>query len=267
MVIAVCMQPFHGFCVTSTTGHGDSIKPSEQERQLEAEQVWACAITAKGGRERLHAVRNVLISSSGMYTTSRGKKNRIRQEELYVFPSKFWAWSDYRPDVFGLRVEMVNFDLKRHYIVTPDDPKDEGRGMPSLGNQIMDGQLYYLFETEWLKPTLLKATIGVAGTRPADIVETRVHDGRTDFVFDRNSHLLVQMRTYHSRGGKEIPDDVIDLSDYIEVEGLQVPTKVTYEGGVEYLQTFQFNVDYNENIFLTPPLIDAGPEAWRPKKG
>ena len=161
---------------------------------------------------------------------------------------------------------MVNFDLKRHYIVTPDDPKVDGRGMPSLGNQIMDSQLYYLFETEWLSPTLLKTTTGVAGTRPADIVETRVHDSRTDFVFDRTSHLLVQMRTYHSRGGKEISDNVIDLSDYIEVEGLQVPTKVMYEGGVEYLLTFQFNVDYDENIFLTPPPIEAGSKAWRLKK-
>lgn len=235
-------------------------------QQQEARQVWGQAIAAKGGRERLYAVRNVVVSSTGMYSTSRGKKSRIRQEELYVFPSKFWAWSDYRPDVFGLRVEMVNYDTKAHYIITPDAPNDQGRGMPSLGNQIMDGQLYYLLETEWLKPALVEAAKGMAGPNPVDIVQTKVHDKRIDFAFDRQSHLLVQLRTYHTRDNKEIHDNTIDLSEYIEVNGLKVPGRVKYEGGVDYFVTFQFNVDYNEQIFVRPTAIEAEPEAWRPRQ-
>ena len=106
VLVVLCLQQA-GFSATTPCmiiGH-DSI---EQDETREAERIWEQAIEAKGGRERLYAVRNAVVSSKGIYRTSRGKDNKIRQEEFYVFPDMFWAWSDYRPDVFGLRVEMVN---------------------------------------------------------------------------------------------------------------------------------------------------------------
>jgi hypothetical protein len=268
-VVVICLNSVVArFSDATSTLHGHGvIKESENTTREEALRIWEQAITAKGGRERIYAVRNAVISTTGTYRTSRGRKNSIRGEELYVFPNRFWSWSDYRPDVFGLRVEMVNYDTNSHYIITPDSPRDEpGRGMPSVGNHIMDGQLFYLLETKWVRPVLVSATAGTVGSHRVDIVQTKVNDQRNDFVFDRNSHLLIQLRAYHRRDNNEVLDSTMNLSGYAEVSGLQVPTKVTYEGGIESVMSFQFNVDYNESIFSTPPPIEAGSQAWRPKR-
>src|SRR5438552_1229 len=84
-------------------------KPSTQE---EARKLWEASIAAKGGRERLLGVKNIVISSSAEYTTHKGKDNSIKEEELFVLPDKKWSWEDYRPDVFELRVEMFNYEAK-----------------------------------------------------------------------------------------------------------------------------------------------------------
>jgi hypothetical protein len=262
-VLSVLCVQHPGNATTVTIGH-DSL---EQTEKREAERIWDQAIEAKGGRERLYAVRNVVISSKGIYRTSHNRGNTIRQEEFYVFPDKFWAWSDYRPDVFGLRVEMVNWETKAHYLVSPDAPRDEPRGMPTGGSdQIMEGRIYYLLETKWLKPVVMKAIKGRVESRLVDIVRTKVYDQLTDFVFDRESHLLVQVRTYHGPDTSKKPADVVTFSDYTEANGLKVPRKVVFDDGMAYEVSFQFNVTYDPGVLLNPPTIEAGAEAWKPKK-
>src|SRR5213594_1865308 len=91
-------------------------------RQGEAERIWEQAIVAKGGRERLYAVRNMVIMSSGSYKALRFKISPDRKVEskslkpsglyregLFVFPSKYWAWDDYRPAVFGLWIHVYDY--------------------------------------------------------------------------------------------------------------------------------------------------------------
>jgi len=101
------------------------INPMEQRRmpqqQEEAVRVWERPIAAKGGRERLHSVRNVVISSHGEYASRLFKKNRVRREELLVLPNKYWFSDDYRPDVFGLTVSMYNYDRNTTYVITPGE--------------------------------------------------------------------------------------------------------------------------------------------------
>lgn len=268
VLIVLCLQHAGISATTSSvTIRHYSMEQNETRMQREAERIWDQAIAAKGGRERLYAVRNVVISSKGIYRTSHNKGNKIRQEEFYVFPDKFWAWSDYRPDVFGLRIEMVNYEIKAHYVITPDAPRDQPRGMPSQGSdQIIIGQLYYLLETKWLKPVVMKAIKGRVGLRQVEIVQTKVHDERMDFAFDRESHLLVQVSSYHGRDTGEMLDNVISFSNYTDVNGLKVPSKVTYEDGIDYEVSFQFNVTYDPGVLVNPPTIEAGPEAWRPKR-
>ena len=45
-----------------------------------------------------------------------------------------------------------------------------------------------------------------------------------------------------------------------------IPTKLSFEdeSGTENL-SYQFNVNYNEDIFTTPPSFEDGPEAWKKK--
>jgi len=269
MLIAVCMQPFQGFCVTSTTGYADSLKQSEQERQMEAERVWERAITAKGGRERLYGVRNIVVSSEAKYTHQR-KSYPINQEQLIVFPGKSWFWNDLRPDVFGLHVEMLNYETNMHYVVSPDDPHpvpEQIRGRQRGPEELfLYAQVLNLLETKWFKPTLNDATTETVGGREADVVQSRVLERRIDFMFDRQSHLLIRLRIYHIRNNKEVLDDCIDLTDYADVGGIKVAQTIKYEDGMEYRQTLQLNVEFEPEVFLRPTSIEAGPGAWRPKR-
>ena len=72
--------------------------------------------------------------------------------------------------------------------------------------------------------------------------------------------------TSHGRDTGEMLDNVISFSNYTDVNGLKVPSKVTYEDGIDYEVSFQFNVTYDPGVLVNPPTIEAGPEAWRPKR-
>ena len=58
----------------------------------------------------------------------------------------------------------------------------------------------------------------------------------------------------------------VDLSDYVEIGGIKVPQTVRYKDGTQDKKSYQFNVEYKEDIFTKPPHIDAGPEAWKVKR-
>lgn len=233
------------------------------ETKQGAEQIWEQTIAAKGGRGRLYAVRNMLISSRAEYATHLFKKNQNRREELFVFPNKYWFWDDYRPDVFGLTMEMYNYDSRMSYAITQDDlhppePITDTHRNKALRNV----QLAYLLETKWLKPALVKASTGRIGLRAVDIVQTTVEGERVDFAFDRETHLPVRVSYYNIVDSKTYID-VQSFSDYTEIDGIKVPLTHKYDDGTEDKSTIRFNVEYNEDIFIKPPPIEAGPEAWK----
>src|SRR2546421_11960444 len=63
--------------------------------EADAVALWEKAIEAKGGRNRLSAVRNLLVAFKD--------KTEVA---LYVFPDKAWDWSDNRPTPLGVWVGM-----------------------------------------------------------------------------------------------------------------------------------------------------------------
>src|SRR5262249_32707643 len=117
-------------------------------------------------------------------------------------------------------------------------------------------------ESKWLKPTIVKASNGRIGPRSVDIVQTIVEGERVDFAFDRETHLLVRISYYDVVKGKTYIN-IQSFSDYVDIAGVKVPQTVEYDNGSKYKAAFQFNVDYDENIFIKPPPIEAGPEAWK----
>src|SRR5437868_6965589 len=97
------------------------VNDSEQTRasreKEEAQRIWDQAITAKGGRDRLYAIRNMVEYSTGDFRpleirlrsdglTSRQKSDDVkaRYVTFYVFPKKTWMWRDDRPSKLGLTV-------------------------------------------------------------------------------------------------------------------------------------------------------------------
>jgi hypothetical protein len=253
--------------VTSIMNPGTQTEQMQDDPKQEAQRLWELALAAKGGRERLYNIRNTVISSRSEYMTTSQRKNQLRTESLFVFPNKLWSWDDNRPDVLGLRVEMYNFDTNMHYIINPDYPHDPPR--PIMGTRKSDSYTYglvsYLLESRWLKPILLNVRQDTIGHQKVDIVQTKVNDYRVDFAMDRQTRLPIRVTYYHMQDGKEVFDLAQDLSEYTEVGGIKVPQMLKDdEGGMTHLR-LQFNVEYDESIFVRPPPIEAGPEAWRPK--
>jgi len=56
-----------------------------------AKELWEMAIAAKGGREKLHQVGNLVFAGEGGTLV-----------HFWVFPDKYFSWVDTRPSVFGL---------------------------------------------------------------------------------------------------------------------------------------------------------------------
>jgi hypothetical protein len=108
----------------------------------------------------------------------------------------------------------------------------------------------------------LQVDVGSRGLRPVDVVQTTVNGKRVDFGLDPKTHLLVTVSYYDVVRGKTYVTSLA-LSDYVEISGIKVPQTIKYDDGTEYNQSYQFNVEYNQDLFIKPPSIEAGPEAWK----
>ncbi|SRR6266404_8981476 len=249
----------------------------QESTQQEARRIWEKAIAAKGGRDRLYGVGNMVISERGEYKAGSSSTNRLRKESFILLPNKLWEWDDLRPDVFGLTVNMYNFDTRISYHVNSDASTPLPHAIPDYdrGKALQYGLLPYLLETKWLRPTLVSATTARIGRRNVNVVRTRIQDvvegfvpenTRIDFAFDRETHLPIQISFYHMRSGEDVLFLTENLSDYTDASGIKVPQQIRYSDGTEYKEGIKFNVQYNKDLFDKPPSVAAGPEAWRPKR-
>src|SRR5882672_1998538 len=175
---------------------------NEREREL-ATKLWEEAIAAKGGRERLSAVNNLQISIREKVLYKSGRVPYI-EEDLYVFPNKFWEWNDQRETIFGFSLRMYDQDRNIHLWYS-DRGKGGSVGIPKdyVGGRsglitLYDAQLRYLMETKWVKPQPIRVEEGSVDGRSVDIVQAIVkgyptRDGtdqvKIGFALDRQTHL------------------------------------------------------------------------------
>lgn len=258
------------------TAFSQNTKPttSLDDNRREAERLWELAIAAKGGRERLYSVKNLQVS------IREKVRYLIRRlpfivEGLYVFPGKSWEWDDQRPAIFGFSVIVYNHDqdMKFWYL---DHGKGGSSGKASLSDSIYgDGamtslryiQLRYFMETKWVKPIPISVEKGKAGRKSVDVVQTIVsgptrggkNEERIAFALDQKTHLPLQIIFYTVSFGQEY-SGAVPLSDYVDVDGIQMPSKVY---GLK--TNCQINVDYDEQIFMREPNIEAGIQQWMKK--
>lgn len=219
-------------------------------------ELWEQAIAAKGGRERLKQVKNLLVYSE----KTKG------YVELNVFPDKHWLWS-FAPPPIGLAVSMFNGERQLHYLTYPDDPTSP-RKLTSTSNPVYDlerAQIIFLVETNWVKPVILSAEIAQLEGKKVDLVKVKINDKPMGFHLDRVTHLPVRI-SYYRNDGTEF--DSVSLADYKLIQGVNLPLRVSYNFLIDrphYLKhAFQINVDYNPKLFETPPTVEAGPDAWKP---
>lgn len=243
------------FFGTERGNASQGVKLQEGSRQR-ARELWEQAIAAKGGRERLYSVRNLLCST---------RDRKYSDVGLYVFPDKMWTYIA-APEPFGRSADMYNLERGIAYQASDSNPysatelhKDSVGGGDVL---ITNAQIFSLLETRWLQPTPVGVSNGKVGRRETDVVRTVINDELVDFYLDRETHLPLKIAFLQNDGRAYY---YATLSDYRLVDGIQIPHKMNYKDTGNVSENCRFNVEYDKSLFERPPTVAAGPDAWKPK--
>ena len=267
------------FLILVTSVRGQLSTSLKDSTQRDAERVWELAVQAQGGREKLLTMRNLVISSTGNFRLGLFKKYTNQDESLYVFPNKMWAWEDYRPSAFGLTMRMYNWETGEKYVFSPSPKIAPSELIEKLkpieqidinglkdknGNVVWTKFVIYLLESKWWKPIPETISVGQINGKKVDIIQTTVDGKKVDFFLSQENHLPVRISFHNFNEIMRITEiNSIDVSDYVEIAGLKMPAKMKDIDGNKVSLTYQFNVEYNESIFQTPPPFNAGLEAWK----
>ncbi len=236
-------------------------KAQESQNAGQAEALWEQAIAAKGGREQLYRISSLVMSYQETVRNFLGlTMHRGIVERLYVFPGKSWEWDDGLPPPFRLIVRSINLErnLRCHVYGRASawacGPARQANSPPD--ERIIQVQYLYLMETRWVKPVPLRVTKSRIGLKKVDVLHTRVDNRRVDYFLDRKTHLPVRVAVFYGSGDRATL--AFDLSEYVTVSGIQMPSKQK-RGRIN----FQINPHYDESIFINPPSVEAGPQAWQ----
>lgn len=261
-IVAVLLAASVG--VSSTAG---------QHQRADAEALWSQAVAAKGGRAKLETVRNLVVTWTAKPARPArpevSSRARIIGQRLYVFPGRFWEFTDARPSILGVSQRI--YDLERADGWGPVASPIRGQGFDDgFRYHMLEGQLLYLLETAFMKPVPTGARSDTLDRAAVDVVEVTVpptmpfgypSEVRAEYYLDRETHLplrLVLHYTVRHDPASRLPprDYAIEvryrIGQYIDVDGLQMPTVAVLEGP-DYTTSYRINVDYDERAFTEPP--------------
>lgn len=253
-ILFVCLMCFVAWTNSAfgfQNGEETKLRQVKNMEQKKAEEIWEMAVQAKGGCQNIQSVKNLLIS----------EKDSVF---LIVLPGKAWGW-DRSPKPLGLWVSTYNLEKNLEYTVNEYSKKVDttitGRGLFFIRRQ----QLFYLLETEWVKPVPILTKKDRFENKKVDVVQTRVpgERDRVDFYFDEKTHLLVKVAFVDGVKGEAYSWEA--FYDYLTVDGIQVPSRSRSQGSRKTRMNIEFNVEYDESIFERPPSIEEGPNAWQKK--
>lgn len=248
------------------------VASENSKERVEAVRYWEELVKARGGREKLRSIKNVLLT--------KGKDFPKVQSEFYVYPNRFWKWSQGKIVYDYLDVTMANVDSGVFLIANREGLKERKQFAPVVGGaNYRDGWLtdacIFFLETRWLKPTPLRVNRKNIGKDRLDVLETILPDlvtlknWRLDYYIEPET-LIVRGAALYPKPG-DIPE-YYSFSEYVPVDGVMVPKAFVVLLGISEPKkssliplTFQFNVDYDEKLFEQAPSVDAGPNAWKRK--
>lgn len=236
---------------------------AQNSNQTRAAALWEEAIRAKGGRERLQTIQNVLIVSKIKVEAPRALET-MEARKLYVLPDRAWLRASFPGFEGGL--EVVIFSINRRICsvrIAPDAAKLPGRSpcvFPDWAAHVIQDPVTYLLETKWIQPTLIGTRFERTGSKQVDVIEVEVNRLRIDFYLDRETRLPFKSVIKKSDGTSHLAahsEMTINFSDYISVEGIQMPRKITRESAarpslvsrqIEHAE-YSFNVEYDKSLF------------------
>jgi len=281
-------------------GLASSKEPLNNAAAAEREQavkLWNEALAAKGGRDRLLAVKNLVVDQ--IFPTRlhpHGKERTIT--DLYVFPDLAWqyghdSWSSGRSVTLGI----WNGHLGKSYVCYNDEPfcRESNDTLGQLIGNLGDLQIVWLMETRWIKPQPVKAWTQRIGWRQVDVVETEVNNVlgtetretgngwktavkameklKVKYFLDRSTHLPVKI-TYALFFKKSQSYKAgwlhyeFRLRNYEDVAGIKLPRDVWVNAGsykfIHERDRYEFNAQYDPRVFVCTPRISDGPDGFRP---
>ena len=252
---------------------------SPEVDRREAHDLWEQMIAAKGGRERLAAIRSIEETQHGkLLKLGRWwvKKNTETQlVRVYVLPDRMWQWADEGASALGLKLIVCNLTRDLMYDVIPGVPTSESPAR--CGNRLWTPQLIYLNESAGVRPEPMRVIRGGHLPRGVDVIEAKVDAYgyfRVDFCIDRHSHLPVRVTLWYrqeKRRGHSPGDFALhyELLDYVAMEGVMIPRRVIETdilgNRFEWGYQVHLNVPFRAEAFTEPPSLENGPYAWMPK--
>ncbi len=252
-------------------------KPPTLAEKKEAEKAWDALVRAKGGRDKLYSITNIL--------TEIGTFRR-----LDIFPNSFWTYSDwpfgtsYSVHLWdgaksiateagrdGLRFRTY-WDKEKSLEVETEVRTGEVVYRPKMSNQnyISDDRIPFILETKWDKPDPQRVSQIKQGKKKLDVIETRFNGFRMDFIYEIEEMLVLEVKFYDEKMGWW---KGYSFSNYTEINGIKMPQSWGIKSMAYNLEKekyryvnikFSFNVDYAPDLF-TRPLIATGPDGWKRK--
>lgn len=239
-----------------------------------ARLLWNEMIAAKGGREKLNQVSDLVVRMRTDCPTDEAMVlkyffwKKIGTETLWVFPDRsYFATLGVAKNAGDANFNLYNGDARGFWsffpgMKTPREFSSEA-SLKFAKNRILWAQIMYLGETRWVKPVPIGYTRQRIHLRAVDVVRTRLDDTSTDFYLDRQTHLPLKVETNLSFGGQILHSlQGYVLSDYTSISGVRFPLKMA-AGSCRAQVQYEVNASYDPSFFEGPPKIQYKPEPWR----
>jgi hypothetical protein len=244
---------------------GIQVPAEPTPERVEATALWEKVIAAKGGRERLYKVANIVQSSR---LTSKGSPEM--SQALYVFPNRAWIWQDAGRHFGGANVSIYDFDnmlvrfrwanetFARHWV-----PKLVER------KPLDDVQAIDLLETPWMHLRPVRAWSAKRGRDPMFIeCKFTYADVPADVVFALDPRTLLPQRsviTFPALALDKTLQKSLEFLDYTDIDGIKMPTRIRHMEPIKFEEKveYQFNVAYRADLFDTTPETEKGADGWR----
>ncbi len=217
----------------------------------EPREVWEQAVTAKGGRERLHAIHSLAIYMKPAEVNLRGAPTNW----LCVFPDRYFEYQGMPGGT--ARALVVDGTADRAAMDATGIPRQARHLTASEGEQITVNQIVFLLESAWLQPQPMEVRHNVL------VVEAA---GRTYKIFLDKESLPERIISTPMPGRKADVHYDYRLQHYRKYEGVMLPTRVVLVAGIRQSTwdvDYEVEAKYNPKLFERIPDLANGPEPWR----
>lgn len=244
-----------------------------QAEQQAATVLWESALAAKGGRDRLTAVRSFAIRETGTFKHPvRGVASGVVDQIVCALPHGWWEFADYRPGEMGYSVRVADAAAGSGWASSGGAPPAPFRRPDTfIGFRMRLLQVVYFLETSAVRPKPVSASRVKLRSRAIDRVVVRIDDDPVTVYLDATTHLPLRIEAIYRTTLPPPRPDVRpsggvtyrqDLEHYTDIGGLRLPSAIR-RGDDRFDVHIEVNPDYDPSIFTGPPAPDSGIDAWR----